>query len=128
MNPLDFLVLAKELIDSNQESEAKLRTSIGRSYYAMYLFVRHIYVQLHKEDAYIEEAVQEIGHQRFIEMLKSDDNNDIKSLSHWLHTLKLDRVKADYYIKEKITLSSAKGSYNKAERLKTLIYEKFGSS
>jgi len=38
-NPLDFLALANELQHSTGD-EAKIRASIGRSYYAAYLHAR----------------------------------------------------------------------------------------
>lgn len=126
MNPLKFLTLAKELLDSNSESEAKLRTSIGRSYYAVFLFAAQKYAQLHKREEYIEDIIRR--HSQFLQMLKDDDNSDLRAMSRWLGTLKYDREKADYYMKAKITLNSAQSSYNKAERLKNFIDEKFESS
>jgi uncharacterized protein (UPF0332 family) len=40
-DPIDFLSLAEDLI-RNEISEAKIRTSIGRSYYASFLYARKV--------------------------------------------------------------------------------------
>lgn len=123
INPLEYLPLAKELITSDSNNEAKLRTSMGRSYYAAFLHAGQKYLQLKNNDPIVESTIG--SHQGFIRELKESTNRSFQKIGNKIADLKRDREKADYRIKELISKNSADTSYKKAISLIALTEETF---
>ncbi|MBI3600935.1 MAG: HEPN domain-containing protein [Nitrospinae bacterium] len=122
INPLDYLVFARELLDEGKDSEIKIRTAISRAYYGVYLYAASKYVHF-KGDSVFEEIVK--NHSRFIKTLKTENDNLLNKIGNQIFDLKKDREKADYEIKKDITKSLAEKAYSQAQRIKDNIDSKF---
>jgi len=87
----DFLVLAKELAQNNDE--ASLRTSISRIYYAVYWKAR---IQLEKEGFTIRKDIGKGTHEQVWNEYNNRHGKDNKAIFKAGNELKRNRVKADY--------------------------------
>lgn len=115
IKPLDYLDFANELVSSKTNTEVKNRTSIGRSYYAVYLFAFEKYIES-KKGSIKEGDIR--GHAKFIYKLKEERIGPFKKVGNQLADLKQDRENADYKVNYNITVNSAKKSYSAALRIK----------
>ena len=82
-DPSDFLDLARELGKNN---EARIRTAVGRAYYASFLFIRNAMA--------IEEKAPEV-HRKVLSMLYTKN----AVIANKLHYLRRQRNIADYNTK-----------------------------
>lgn len=98
-DPIDFLDLAKELIDGN---EAKLRTSISRAYYASFMFLRDV--------MNIDDKTPEV-HKKIVCVLYR--KNPI--IANKLHLLRRQRNIADYNTHFIVNRENAKNAIKLAE-------------
>lgn len=88
-NPAIFLEVARRLKDHvNLDDQGKIRTVIGRVYYAAFLTTRE-YLKKYKGRNFSKER----QHQDVIDAL--DDLNEY-DLKNWLETLRDNRISADY--------------------------------
>lgn len=89
-NPEIFLDIAKKVKDSNDlDEQGRLRTSIGRAYYAAFLATRE---RLRFRGIKFEKERQ---HQDVLDALDDLDEYNIK---YQLETLRTFRINADYYL------------------------------
>lgn len=72
------------------DEQGKIRTAIGRAYYAAFLTTRE-YLRKHKGKTFDKER----QHQYVLDVLDELDENDLKN---WLDSLRDNRVRADYYL------------------------------
>jgi uncharacterized protein (UPF0332 family) len=99
--PRKFLKLASKLVnDDNYEEPCRIRTSIGRAYYAAFL--------------YVKERMEEIGYHfpddHTVHIAVRDNLMDIDTkLGSQLDRLLEKRVTADYHMDQ--SLSPSEGSY-----------------
>lgn len=90
-NPEIFLDVAKRIKENNElDEQGKLRTVIGRAYYAAFLTTRE-YLKRYKGKTFDKER----QHQDVLDALDDLDKYDIKN---WLDSLRDNRVNADYYL------------------------------
>lgn len=113
-DPLNFLTLSRELLDGNIE-ENYLRTSIGRSYYAVYLYAREKYAKSTMDNSVYS------NHAKLINDLKNRPEPTFRKLGNQLSDLKIDRESADYKINISINKTMAEKAYSSAERIKKTI-------
>jgi len=117
LNPEEFFKTAEKLKDSDEESD--LRTSIGRSYYAIFLYFREYLSKLgvvskRKKDVHF-----------FVQACLSNSRvKEAQTLSTELHELKQKRTKADYKLNVKITPREAADTLKDAQE----AVDKFRSS
>ena len=107
MDPKDFFKTAEKLKDSSLESD--LRTSVGRSYYAIFLHFRDYLASLglkKKDDKGVHFFVQAC--------LSNSQIKKVQHLSAILGDLKDKRTKADYHLKENILKDEANDVYEDA--------------
>lgn len=88
MDPLEFLTVARSLSGSDQESER--RTSVGRSYYAVF---NHLRLKL--EPIKPLPATHE-AHQAVVQYLLNANNVELRSVGQSLNDLRTSRNVADY--------------------------------
>lgn len=94
----DFLILAKELAQRNDE--ASLRTAISRTYYAVYWKAR---MQLEKEGFFIRFGVGKGSHEQVWDEYNNRQGKENKAIFKYGDELKKNRHKVDY--KPKIVVS-----------------------
>ena len=100
MNPEEFFKTAEKLKDSDKESD--LRTSIGRSYYAVFLYLREYLFKLGIV------SKRKKGIHFFVQACLSNSRvKEAQTLSTELHELEQKRTKADYKLNAKITPKEA---------------------
>ncbi|OOQ70149.1 hypothetical protein C1S86_11310 [Vibrio parahaemolyticus] len=115
--PEDFLQTAKQLIESDNSTEADQRSAISRSYYAMYHKVLSI---LDKEPwSYSGQGC----HASLITYLQNDaaneesiDHRQLKRLSYQLRQSRDNRVIADYELEKEISQNLVSLSITTAEK------------
>lgn len=89
--PEIFLDIARGIKDDESLNEqGRLRTAIGRAYYAAFLKTRD-YLRRYRGITFDRER----QHQDVLDALDDFNQNDLKS---WLDTLRDNRVNADYYL------------------------------
>ena len=88
MDPLDFLKVARNLHESEDESER--RTSIGRSYFALFNYVRQTVESVRNVPK------DEDAHRVVPDYLDKTRNKDLKSIGQTLRFLRKSRNTADY--------------------------------
>ncbi len=90
-NPKIFLDVARRIKDSNDlNQQGKLRTVIGRAYYAAFLTTRE-YLKKHKARTFDKDR----QHQDVLDAL---DDLEEYNLKNWLDKLRDNRVNADYIL------------------------------
>jgi len=101
--PSNFLELAKKLMNHKDFTEiSRWRTSIGRAYYAAFLFA---YSKLLRSGFQLQEE-QKI-HKEVIEELKKEG---FRRTSNKLERLRQLRITADYYLNDQIDIRQCQSS------------------
>lgn len=109
-NPEIFLDIARRIKDRNDlNDQGKLRTAIGRAYYAAFLTTRE-YLKKHKAKTFDKER----QHQDVLDALDALDEYNIKN---WLDKLRDNRVKADYYLNILIDMELCQNSMVLSEEI-----------
>lgn len=111
MNPTDFLKTAEHLKD--QDGEHYVRSSISRSYYAIYLHVRHFISKTFLGGRKFKKD----PHQKLIDCLQFCDAPDIKSIGVMLSDLRQARTEADYEMTKAITAQKCQDIFEGATDL-----------
>lgn len=105
----DFLELAKELYDIKNAPEANFRTSVSRSYYALFNYVKNclqsMSFKIPKDAA---------GHQIAMRLFKYCGNEKLQEVAGYLEEMRIDRNKSDYDLDSTIDYQTAKFNYIKA--------------
>lgn len=116
INPLEFFEVAETLANSEEKNkEAIFRTSISRPYYAAYHEVAETYSHI-KQVPRSDHVFS--NHQQFIRVLRQQPkNSNFKKLGNQLDSLKSDRMKADYKLKDTVSCSTAKKSCFASKRI-----------
>lgn len=97
-NPEFFLDIAKMIKENNSLNEqGKIRTIIGRAYYAAFLCARE-HLKIHKARAFDKEH----QHQDVLNALDDFEANDLKQ---WLDQLRDKRVNADYHLNSSLDMN-----------------------
>ncbi len=106
MNPLDFLTITSKKL-KNQSSEADLRTSVGRSYYAVYHMIRNAIeaenIQLTLKHGALWNSFFQTG-----------VPPDAKAIAKNMQTLYKARHEADYQLRNALTKQQTTTAYNLA--------------
>ncbi|MDQ3714015.1 MAG: hypothetical protein M3388_17605 [Acidobacteriota bacterium] len=108
----DFLTLAKELAQSNDE--ASLRTAISRIYYAVYWKAR---IQLEKEGFVIMVGRGKGTHEQVWEEFDRRQGTTNKAIFRAGDELKRNRVKADYKAEVVMSKNLASDSFRLANNV-----------
>lgn len=101
--PERLLDIAKELQDSSDTSQARLRSIVNRSYYSAYLTARQ-YCESHKLGHGFGSA-----HEKVIDTLRQHPES--MSQGNQLHDMKRLRHQADYKWQRPLTYRDAKKAY-----------------
>ena len=109
-DPNEFVELARRLIASANPSQAELRTSVSRAYYAVHLRARE---QLVSAGKIVRTRTGE-EHRLVIEALRSAGRSE----GDQIDSLRIQRRRADYEINQTISLTDAR----LAVALATAIY------
>jgi hypothetical protein len=88
MEPAEFLRVARSLAESN--AEAEWRTSIGRSYFAVFNQVRRRIAPIKTLPTTDEVHALVVGY------LQNANNQDLRLVGQALHDLRISRNEADY--------------------------------
>lgn len=112
MNPTDFFKTA-ELLKTHDE-EAHLRTCIGRSYYAAFLYFRE-YLKLRglEKKKYPTQGI----HYFVIQCLGSSNVSKGSKASKYLHDLQQLREDADYNLEKKFSRNDAEDVFVRARKV-----------
>jgi uncharacterized protein (UPF0332 family) len=109
-DPHDFLDLSIHLCsDSNYKNDSRLRTSIGRAYYATFLVVRE-YLTDNFKCGFNDDAQE---HKNVIERITNIDPD----IGEDLKKLRLDRNDADYHLNIHISSDNAKIAISRAQNI-----------
>lgn len=108
MDPLDFLRPARDLSGSAQEAER--RTSIGRSYFAVF---NHVRIRLEPLKRLPETSDV---HNVVVRYLTSANNNELQSVGQTLKDLRTSRNEADYNMEATIIEDQSRLALSKAEK------------
>lgn len=113
--PKHFLSLAEELKDTSKDSlfESRIRASIGRSYYGIFLETRSKVERLANK---MWESRKNI-HELLISELKGSGDKQIAEFGTNLDSLRQYRHQADYRIRVNISKNVAEISYTLANKL-----------
>ena len=113
MDPLDFLEVARSLSGANGESE--WRTSVGRSYFAVFNQAR-LRVEPLKALPGDHEA-----HRALVYYLTSAPNRDLSSVGQYLKDLRMSRNEADYDMQTAVSDQYSRVALGKADRAVTAL-------
>jgi hypothetical protein len=121
MQPLEFLYTAEHLW-RNGAKEADWRSSISRSYYAVYWmigdeFLRAIPLML-LQSASLARKRDHLVHERLPMVLKGSTDAKIQELGEALDNLRMARVKADYHLDKTISQENASNEHDNASYLR----------
>ena len=108
MDPLDFLRPARDLSGSAQEAER--RTSIGRSYFAVF---NHIRIRLEPLKSLPDGS--DI-HSIVVRYLTFANDKQLQSVGQTLKDLRISRNEADYNMKAMIIQEQSRLALSKAEK------------
>ena len=120
MNPLDFLTITSKKL-KNQSSEADLRTSTGRSYYAVYHMIRNLIEAESVELSDKHSAVWNCFYQPGVPPDARAIGMDMQSLYDLRHA-------ADYKLHTKLTKQKATAAYKLACKVKSEFANVFNGS
>ena len=116
MDPLEFLTVADNLCESREESER--RTSVGRSYFALF---NHLRIKL---DAITQIPRTDEAHQAVVHYLTRSNNPDLDSVGQSLRNLRRSRNVADYQLDDTVNPDSSRVALararNAVNRLRTV--------
>ena len=112
MDPLDFLNVAASLCESGEEAER--RTSVGRSYFALF---NHLRIKL---AAITQIPTTDEAHQAVVHYLTHANNRNLSSVGQSLRDLRSSRNVADYKLDgtvdqadSRVALVKAKSAFGK---------------
>ena len=113
MDPLEFLSVADNLCESREESER--RTSVGRSYFALF---NHLRIKL---DGITRIPTTPEAHQAVVYYLTRANNRNLSSVGQSLRDLRSSRNVADYELEDtvvdqyysRVALTRAKNAVNR---------------
>ena len=114
MEPLEFLSVARNLSQSDREPE--WRTSVGRSYYAVFNHLR-LKLEPMKQLPRTDE-----DHQAVVQYLTAANNADLQSVGQSLKDLRTSRNLADYDMQTAVGQDESRVALARADR----AIEKFG--
>ena len=112
MKPIDFFKTA-DLLKTHTE-EAHLRTSIGRSYYAAFLYFRERLKTLGLEK---KKKPNLDAHAFVVECLGFSRVSEGSKASQYLKGLKQNREDADYHLDKKLSQNDAEDALARARKL-----------
>jgi len=112
VDPTDFFKTA-ELLKTHVE-EAHLRTSIGRSYYATFLYFRE---HLRSQGLEKKKQPSQDAHAFIIKCLQNSNVQEGKKASTRLHNLRQLRTDADYRLDKKLSQNDADDAFAKAKNV-----------
>ncbi len=112
MDPTDFFKTA-ELLKTYVKEEAHLRTSIGRSYYAAFLYFRE-YLKLRGVEK--KKNPTQGVHTFVIQCLSSSNVPEGRKASTYLHDLRQLRTDADYRLDKKFSQNDADDVFKRARK------------
>lgn len=114
-NPKFFLNLAEELKDSPRDNlfESRIRASIGRSYYSIFLATRSRIEKLIGTELENKSNI----HKTLVDGLKQSSNNSLAEFGSKLDSLRQYRLQADYRLKINLGESIATNSFKLADKL-----------
>ena len=95
MDPLDFLAVANKLYSSSEEAER--RTSVGRSYFALFNHVRR------KIEPLRPVPTSDEAHRAVVYCLQHANDRDLSSIGQTLTNLRASRNGADYQLDDVVT-------------------------
>jgi len=109
VEPKAFLKTAELLKDKREEEH--VRTSIGRSYYAAFLYFRDYLKKLG-----LEKTIQpnKEVHAFVIQCLSCSENKTASKVSEYLNDLQQRREDADYHLDKELTSSEATSAFDQA--------------
>ena len=108
MDPLDFLKVACNLHESDHESDR--RTSIGRSYFALFNYLRR------KVESVKNVPASDEAHQAVVHYLEGANDRDLQSVGQSLRNLRASRNKADYHLDESVGHDASRVALARAKR------------
>ena len=109
MDPADFLKLARRLLDSTEQAE--LRTSVSRSYYAVF----HVLLQaLSSKGIRFKRTVED--HPLLAHYLAASGDARTQKLGVTLNSLRVERNAADYELHQPTTEVKTRLAYVAAEK------------
>ena len=108
MDPVEFLAVARRL--SGSVDEAALRTSVGRSYYAVF---NHLRLRLEPIKPFPGDVDD---HKRAVYYLVGANNRDLQSIGQTLKDLRTSRNEADYRMNTVINQGQGRLALAKAEK------------
>ena len=116
MDPLDFLNVAANLCETGEEAER--RTSVGRSYFALF---NHLRIKL---DAITQIPATAEAHQAVVHYLTQANNRDLSSVGQSLRDLRSSRNVADYQLKDSVAQADSRVALvrarNAVDKLRTV--------
>ncbi len=114
-DPKLFLDLAENLKDANKDNlfESKVRTSVGRSYYSVFLTTRAKIEKLAGKDLERKNNPHEI----IINRLKGSSNIQLAEFGTDLDSLRTYRRTADYVTKINLKQTAAENAFKLAKEL-----------
>lgn len=113
--PKLFLNLAEELKDSRKDDlfESRVRASVGRSYYSIFLATRYKIERLVNKELENRKDI----HRILIEELKKSKNNTLAEFGSHLESLRNYRHQADYRIRVNMNHNIAVFSHKLSDNL-----------
>lgn len=108
MDALDFLDVANRLRDSEQESDR--RTSVGRSYFALYNHVRT------KLSNFLQIPDREDAHRAVAYYLTGTNHPNIRQVGQSLRDLRRSRNTADYNLETAVEIDQSRTAARRARR------------
>jgi uncharacterized protein (UPF0332 family) len=114
-DPKSFLDLAENLRDPTKDNlfESKVRTSVGRSYYSVFLATRNKIEKITGKDLEKKKNPHEI----IITRLKGSSNTQLAEFGTDLDSLRTYRRSADYVTKINLQQSAAENAFKLAREL-----------
>lgn len=108
MEPLDFLNVADRLCDSDAESDR--RTSVGRSYFALFNYIRT------KLEGIARLPTDEEAHRAVVYYLQQANSRELGSIGQSLRDLRVSRNVADYELGSVVSRDVSRIALGKARR------------
>ncbi|MCY3023234.1 MAG: hypothetical protein NTW87_30015 [Planctomycetota bacterium] len=128
MQPLEFLHTAEDLW-RNGIREADWRSSISRSYYAVYWMIGEEFLKtmplILLQSVSLARKKDHLVHEKLPMVLKGSSDAKIQELGEALENLRLARVKADYHLASAISQVKAEDEYGNATDLRDEL-QKYG--
>jgi uncharacterized protein (UPF0332 family) len=114
-DPKSFLDVAESLKDPNKDKlfESKVRTSVGRSYYSVFLTTRAKIEKVTGKDL----ENRNNPHKFIIDGLKGSSNTQLAEFGFHLDTLRAYRRSADYVTKTSLQQGVAESAFKLAKEL-----------